>query len=344
MSYFYKMRVFFKHFGVWLTFYVVYTFMMSYYDDYQKLLATNVVNVSLFAAAYYLLRYVQIPYLYDHKKYVLFALSFLASALVFASICRVNGILWMDDLWGKEEAIPFMTPGSFLLKTVRYYSPSMLLIALETYRNNMIQREELQRLEKEKLSTELKFLKAQLNPHFLFNTLNNLYSYVLSQSPKAPEMVLGLSNILDYILYKSNQKTVPISEELETIQSFIDLEQIRYGDRLHVSLDKEGNLNTPISPLLLLSIVENAFKHGASGDIAQPEIKIHVSAQDEVINCRVWNTKAPITHPINELPKEGIGLKNIKRQLNLAYPQQHTLQIDDHDDAYAVSLTIRTAA
>lgn len=338
------MRIFLKHIGIWIAFYVIYTFMMSYYDDYQKLLLSNIVNVTLFAAAYYLLRHVQIPYLYERRQYLLFGLSLAVSAFVLAAICRINGILWMDSLYGKDDAPPFITPGSFLLKTVRFYSPSMLLIALETYRDNMIQREELQRLEKEKLAAELKFLKAQLNPHFLFNTLNNLYSYVLSQSPKAPDMVLQLSNILDYILYKSNQKTVPLSEELRTIESFIHLEQIRYGDRLQVILEKSGNLMTPISPLLLLSVVENAFKHGASGDISFPQIKIHISAIDNTVSCHVWNTKSNHKGEINDAYKDGIGLKNIKRQLNLIYPDQHTIKISDQQAAYEVNVNIQTAA
>jgi len=177
----------------------------------------------------------------------------------------------------------------------------------------------MKQLEKEKLASELRFLKAQINPHFLFNTLNNLYSYVVTESPKAPDMIVRLTGILDYVLYKSQNKTVPLSEELETINNFLGLEQIRYGDRLEVSYKTKGNDNTPVSPLILLSLVENAFNN---------------------IHCEVWNTKSQHTGELNDEYKSGIGLSNIKRQLNLIYPERHNLLIEDEEQSFRVQLTL----
>ncbi|MEM9920702.1 MAG: histidine kinase, partial [Bacteroidota bacterium] len=255
------MKTFLRHALLWIVIYVVYTYMMSFYDDLWGRAVSNLVNVPLFMVAYYLLKYVQIPLLYNKGKMVAFGLSIAASAFVIGAFCRLNGIWWMDEFFGKaEQDIPFMTMGAYLLKTVRYYTPAMAILAWESHQERRKELERMHLLEKEKIATELKFLKAQINPHFLFNTLNNLYSYVVTNSPKAPDMILRLSSILDYVLYKSQQANVPLQEEVETIGHFLELEQIRYGDRLKVAFEAEGNMTNPVSPLILLSLVENAFK------------------------------------------------------------------------------------
>ena len=338
--YLYRMRIFLQHVLLWIGIYVVYTYMMSYYDDYKIRMLVNLVNVFLFMIAYYSLKYWQIPYLYDRGKKVAFVISVMATSFVLAAICRINGILWMDALNGKTHDIPFMTIGSYLLKSARFYTPAMGLLALEALQERHKEKERIQQLEREKIATELKFLKAQINPHFLFNTLNNLYSYVLNRSPKAPEMIMQLSGILDFVLYKSHHKSVPIQEEVNTIEHFLKLEQIRYGDRLQVEYHTEGKMKSSISPLILLSLVENAFKHGASGDIDHPKIKIDIQEDESKISCQVWNTKNKYQGELNDAYKEGLGLTNIKRQLNLIYPNQHQLTINDLEDAFSVSLTI----
>ena len=256
------MKKILNHIFLWVSIYIVYTYMMSFYEDLEGRMVANLVNVPLFMLAYYFLRYVQIPYLYNQGKMIQFVLSIIVSSFVIGSICRINGILWMDEYFGRgEEDIPFITMGAYLLKTVRYYTPAMAILAWESHQERRKELERMQLLEKEKIANELKFLKAQINPHFLFNTLNNLYSYVVNQSPKAPDMIMQLSGILDYVLYKSQKKEVPLCSEVNTIEHFLKLEQIRYGDRLQVNFKTEGNMTIPISPLILLSIVENAFKH-----------------------------------------------------------------------------------
>lgn len=247
----------------------------------------------------------------------------------------------MDEYFGKSYDFPFMTPGSYLLKTVRYYTPAMALLAWESHQERRKELDRMKELEKEKIANELKYLKAQINPHFLFNTLNNLYSFVVNQSPKAPEMIMQLSGILDYVLYKSQKKFVALKDEISAIENFIELEKIRYGDRLEVIFNTSGDLNQTVSPLLLLSIVENAFKHGASGDIDFPKIKITIHADESRINCDVWNTKSKISKgSLNDAYKEGIGLENIQRQLGLIYPDRHKLAIEDQNNFFNLKLSI----
>ncbi len=314
--------------------------MKSSYVFFSVYLVINLLNLAIYMSAYYILKRLQLPYLYSRGRFVLFALSLLGLSILFYTIWRTAGVLWIDELRGLKGRFRFMSLIDYLTQTVQFYSPAMALFAWESHHERKAEQARIHQLEKEKLTTELKFLKAQLNPHFLFNTLNNLYSFVVTGSPKAPEMILGLSGILDYVLYKSQQSSVPLSEEITAIENFINLEKIRYGDRLEINYHTAGNKSVPVSPLLLLSLVENAFKHGASGDIDNPKITVDIQEKDASIICKVWNTKSSHQGELNDAYKEGIGLSNIKRQLNLVYPNNHELKIKDEATTFTISLII----
>ena len=328
-----------QHILVWIIIFVGYTFMLSINDDPYRVMLVTSLHVLLYIIAYYVLRFVQLPYLYDKNKIVLFVLSLFVSSAVLYGFWRL-GLMCLEGIRGIRSQSYYIPLADYLIMAIRFYSPAMALLALESHFEGKKEKERVRRLEKEKMANELKFLKAQINPHFLFNTLNNLYSYVLTESPKAPEMILRLSGILDYVLYKSQNKTVALSEEIETIENFIGLEKIRYGERLEVDFKTAGNQTIPISPLLLLSLVENAFKHGASGDIDTPKIDIHIFEKKKKIHCEVWNTKSQYKGELNDAYKKGIGLSNIKRQLDLVYANRYTLTIDDEVDFFRVLLEI----
>ncbi len=330
-----------QHVLVWLGIYVVYTIMLSINADPIAVLLLNLLTVGLYMMAYYLLRNIQIPYLYDKNKIGLFVASVAVSSVLLYAIYRLGLIYGLDGVRGLNSKIQYTLLGDYLVKAIRFYTPAMALLALESYFEGKKEQIRIQRLEKEKLANELKFLKAQINPHFLFNTLNNLYSYVVQESPKAPDMIMRLSGILDYVLYRSQQATVLMSEEVQTIENFLALEKIRYGERLEVQFQTDGDLSMPISPLILLSLVENAFKHGASGDIGQAKIRIHIFEKNKNIHCEVWNTKSKYHGELNDAYKEGLGLSNIQRQLVLVYPQQHELNIVDEADSFTVNLKIQ---
>lgn len=328
-----------QHILFWIGIYVVYTFMLSMNDDPYRIMLVNLLHVILYALAYYLLRYIQMPYLYDKNKIILFLASLMVSSVGLYGLWRL-GLVSLEGIRGIRSDTHYIPMADFLIMAIRFYSPAMVLLVLESHFEGKKERERMRRLEKEKMANELKFLKAQINPHFLFNTLNNLYSYVLTESPKAPDMILRLSGILDYVLYKSQKKTVPLSEEVQTIDHFIGLEKIRYGDRLAVDYKVKGDQSVPISPLLLLSLVENAFKHGASGDIDNPKINILIFENNKTIQFEGWNTKSQYKGELNDAYKKGIGLSNIKRQLDLVYPNQHELMIEDLEKTFKVQLTI----
>jgi len=306
---------------------------------HPTVLLMNLFNMVIYISAYYFFIKVQVPLLMQKKKYILLGLSLLFTSGILYLFWRVVGYYYFDEcLYGHKQK--FMRGAGYLQNAIQFYSPTILLYLWHQYDDRLEEQARLHQLEKEKLETELKFLKAQINPHFLFNTLNNLYSFVVTKSEKAPDMILRLSGMLDYILYKSQQSRVALKEELTSIENFIALEKIRYGDRLEVDCQINGDLSVPISPLILLSTVENAFKHGASGDIDEPVIKIDIVSEDDTIECKVWNTKSKFQGEINDEYKEGIGLSNIKRQLNLTYPDLHTIEIFENESSFCIIIKI----
>ena len=335
------MRTFLRHALFWTLIYFLWTYMKSGGGHFNTYLLVNLLNVPIYMAAYYFLKHVQIPLFYNQKKIIRFALSLIVTSTIFYFFWRAMGVWWIDAMRGFKANRLFLSNADFLTQTVQFYSPAMALLAWETHQERIKELERVHQLEKEKMATELKYLKAQLNPHFLFNTLNNLYSYVVTGSPKAPDMILRLSGMLDYVLYKSQNKAVPLAEEIEAIHNFIGLEKNRYGDRLQVNFNITGNLDAQISPLLLLSLVENAFKHGASGDIETPKIKIDIKAETDAIHCVFWNTKSQHQGELNDAYKEGIGLSNIKRQLDLIYQDNHELRIADEEKTFTVNLLLK---
>lgn len=195
-------------------------------------------------------------------------------------------------------------------------------------------------IEKEKIESELNYLKAQINPHFLFNTLNNLYALTLQNSSKASDVVIKLSGLLDYMLYHAKANKVPVDKELTIVENYIELEKIRYGDRLNLVYEVIGDRKSlQIAPLVLIPLIENAFKHGASNDRSKPSIKISVKINSTHLNLSVENT-IPEHKTTNTGVSNGIGLKNLKRLLDLLYADNYSLNIDSNDNYYKVNLEI----
>jgi two-component system, LytTR family, sensor kinase len=187
-------------------------------------------------------------------------------------------------------------------------------------------------------ASELALLKSQVNPHFLFNTLNNIYSLVYNKSEEAPEAVMKFSSIMRYVLGDANAENVHLEQEIEYIRSYIELQKLRIKHPGFVSLDIEGSTDAIIAPMLLIPFVENAFKHGSRNQ--QPGILIHLYADNYLIRFEVSNYLRK--HPqIIEKQSGGIGLSNIRRRLELLYPGTHELTIKEVDDQYKVILIIK---
>lgn len=190
---------------------------------------------------------------------------------------------------------------------------------------------------KEKLETELKFLRNQTNPHFLMNTLNNIYALARKKSEDTAEVVMKLSELLRFILYESNGRLIALTDEIKVLEDYLELEMIRYNDRLSVSFTKEMDTGSyQITPLLLLPLVENAFKHGISETRFESFIHIDVKAKEGILFFNIENTKENTNA---DVPKNNIGLNNVRRQLELIY-KDYKFNVTNEGAVFKVYLTI----
>ena len=196
-------------------------------------------------------------------------------------------------------------------------------------------------LQTQTMQSELRFLKSQINPHFLFNTLNNLYALTLKKSDKAPEIVIKLSEMMRYMLYECNEKRVPLSKEVNYIQNYLDLEALRQGKDVEINFEVYGNVgNQMIAPLMFIPFLENSFKHGLNHHINQGYVDIRLDVETADVRLRIENSK-PDSVPLPEHPRSGgIGLVNVRRRLNILYPEQYELNIENEPNSYAVDLKL----
>jgi sensor histidine kinase YesM len=231
----------------------------------------------------------------------------------------------------------FFDPRRFLTIMIEAAFPAALLMSLKYVDTQVAAKEREKNLVRDKLSTELRFLKNQLNPHFLFNTINNIYALTRKKSDKAPEVVMKLSELLSFMLYESGKETISIEQEVKLLEDYISLEQIRYSDELSVVFNKEiDDASYQIAPLLLLPLVENAFKHGASENHFNSFVHIHLSLKGHELLFTVENSfeETPGKNKSNN-----IGLHNTTRQLELIYKEQK-LAIYKTEDVFKVRLEI----
>ena len=197
-----------------------------------------------------------------------------------------------------------------------------------------------QLLIQEHQAAELQFLKAQINPHFLFNTLNNIYSLSIIQSPKTPQMVLQLSQLLRYVLYESQNKKVSLSGELTQIEKYIALFQLKNETPVNIQLEKEGSINgQKIEPMMLIPLVENALKHCDFDTNEKAYARIAIHTEGDTLHFSTINSKNDANQQKDEVG--GVGLKNIRKRLALNYPNQHELVINNLEYAFEVRLKIR---
>lgn len=215
--------------------------------------------------------------------------------------------------------------------------PAGILVAFRLVATQVEAKEREKELLKEKLTTELRLLKSQLNPHFLFNTLNNIYALTRKKSDQAPDVVLKLSELLSFMLYESGADTIPLEKEIKFLEDYIALQQIRFTDELSVVFNKEiDQQGQAIAPLLLLPLVENAFKHGASENHFDSFIHIDLTLKDGQLIFRISNS---FENHVNGIATRSIGLNHTTRQLELMYRQQQLL-ISTAGNVFNVDLSV----
>ena len=214
-----------------------------------------------------------------------------------------------------------------------------LAISLMLFKHFYLKSLRIQQLQKENVAAQLQILKAQVHPHFLCNTLNNIYSQTQSESPKGSKMIMGLSDLLRYVLYEGQKPLVSLKQELLMITEYINLEKIRYGNKLDVHVlipDKSEDLY--IAPLLLLPFIENCFKHGTSNMLENPWINLTVELKDTTLVMKLMNGKTSLNGNVQE--KQGIGINNVSQRLNLLYKDKFDLQIQEDEEVFVVDLKV----
>ncbi len=265
--------------------------------------------------------FVYIPFILDKKRYFLYGILLIGTIIIGACI-KGNSIEWS----GISKFFFFFM-----------YTTGTGMAAYFLRRNTIIQRENV---EKDKLQKELElsYLKEQVNPHFLFNSLNSIYSLARQQSAETPDLVMQLSELMRYQLESSKKNSVLVKEELEFIENYLLLEEKRLSTRCTVEFLIDGDLmDLRIAPMLLIPFVENAVKHGAKSTNEQSTIDISVAIKNTTLHFCVVNSKPPM---ISASKRKGLGLENVRRRLNLLYPNSHVLEIDDTKEAYRVNLSI----
>ena len=192
--------------------------------------------------------------------------------------------------------------------------------------------------QQEKITAELQLLKAQVHPHFLFNTLNNIYAFSLEKSSKTPGLVLKLSSLLNYMLNDCKTDEVLLEKEIEILKNYVGLEKERYGSRIDISLNIQGDVqNKWIAPFLILPFIENAFKHGTSEQLNRVWLSIDIAVKDNELMCKIANSK----NQVNGVNNHGIGVQNVQKRLSFLYPGKHRIKLSDEGDFFVVSLWLK---
>ena len=246
---------------------------------------------------------------------------------------KFSGMHYMQDQLVREQGLLFL--GSFFVALIS----TILRVITDWWR---YQREK-QKLLTQSIQTELRFLKSQINPHFLFNTLNNLYALTLKKSDKAPEIVLKLSEILRYMLYECNEKRVLLTKEIHYIHNYLDLERLRQPAEADIRFTTEGKISDQmVAPLLFVPFLENSFKHGLNLHVQGGGfVRLHLAVHGDDLEFFIENSKAERV-PRQEHPKSGgIGLANVRQRLELLYPDSYNLIVEDEPHRYAVTLQLQ---
>jgi two-component system, LytTR family, sensor kinase len=298
-------------------------------------------NLPLVIGITYYTIYVSIDRFYLKEKYWQFWLSLLGS-LAFSGIIRrfvmfrfCYPMLWPDKLTEDLWFFPKMVVGSVQVHLIAGVGVMIYLLS-----KWMEQQHVSEKLIKEKLAAQLELLKSQVQPHFIFNTLNNIYMLSLKNSPQTSDMIYRLSALLSYMLYDAKEETIGIEKEVDYIKNYINLEKIRYGERLDVQLNVYNNVKgVRVPPLLVLPLVENAFKHGVSRSLADSWVHIDISLKNKSLIFKVENSISEEKVQTNGFGN-GLGLENLKKRLEILYPNTYELKTMQDECSYLAILRL----
>ena len=301
-------------------------------------LTNELIVVVLYAALVYFNLLYLIPKFLAKKQFTAYLGLLFLSILIFTPLRVLT-------LYFKFSTMPHMQTDLVRNLNLFFVPTAFVAISSTVYKivvdwvTNLREKQELQT---KTMQTELRFLRSQINPHFLFNTLNSLYALTLKKSDDAPEIVLKLSEMMRYMLYECNEKRVLLKKEVNYLGNYLDLERIRHGKQAEISFDVQGTVDgQTIAPLMFIPFVENSFKHGVNHSVRESFVRIFMDVEDKAVQFYIENSKpevAPLANP--HRPSGGIGLVNVRRRLELLYPGRYELDAEESPDTYAVNLRI----
>lgn len=334
------------HVLFWLCYFLINTVRWGlYFDDYVYSIQSNLVEFPLHIALVYFTLYYLMPRLLPKKVGVFILLLIAATIIITLARVILTYELVTTEVFkesGRDEELfgfNYLAAAFFgEIYVLGVVSAIKISIDWIKFKNKASE------LQKSQLETELAYLKSQIQPHFFFNTLNNLYSLTLDKSDKAPETVIKLSELMSYVIYDSSKSMVSLNEEINHIQNYIDLERLRFGQRLHLDFSLEGNIsNIEVPPLLFIPFIENAFKHGTSTRKKHIPISISFNIKEDTLVFICENeisNERQVHEKLMRKTHYGIGLKNTERRLNLRYDTDYELNVTDHNSLFRVVLKL----
>jgi two-component system, LytTR family, sensor kinase len=328
----------------WILFVLIGSFIFSYQQNfpYSFFLINFLVHLPVFVLFTYSVIYYFVPVFLLNRMYWQFFVS-LFSAAVFAAFLRILAGRYIYYAFFIPEVLHpkvWISGDIFFINLIWILGPVIIFAMFKYYKNWITSQTIANEAERKQLASELQLLKAQLNPHFLFNIFNSLYVLALQKSDKTPAVISKMSDIFHYVLYECNVVEVSVSKEIKLIEDYIELEKLRYSDRLSVTFTKEmDNTECQIPPMLLYTFVENCFKHGSSPDPDLPWIKLLIRIYNDQFEFEATNS-IPKANWNDEI-QPGVGLSNVKRRMELLYPKKHELEIRKAQGQFIVRLQIQ---
>jgi len=343
-------KIWVQHLLFWLALIALFALFRTLRDNASiftwKTLFFEIIPFSGVASAVYLNYKLLLPRFLVKKRYWIYISLLLSITWINAAI--VHTIFRILEPYVREfghqphPKVGLFFPAYMTLQIIFTMITSFFYFVRENSRLNEIALSTTE-IESQRLAAELNSLKAQINPHFLFNTLNNIYSYSLLESERTPAMILKLSGLMNYIIYECRAEQVALDKEIQFIHNYIALEKLRVEDNLKILVDIPDDIpGQTIAPLLFVPLLENAFKHGANIQNPQPYIRIGLNiSSTDLLTFTCENLKD--SSELQELPEKsgGIGLENVKKRLELLYPGKNHLSITELEDRFSVTLTIQ---
>ena len=330
-----------QHLAFWVLSFFVFLYLFKTGAKPEKIdyVYTILFQLTLLPAVYINIELL-LPTLGNRKRILFYLFSLVALVIFFAWINYNFFDNWSAKVFPDYFFISYFTFREIVLFFIVYIIITMLLkLSKSWFLVSWLQKELLEK-EKQKTVVELKALKAQINPHFFFNTLNSIYSMALDKDDRLPGTVLQLSDLMRYFLYVSRDNFILLEKDLTVVKEYIALQKLRSNAQLDIETKISGEISDQqIAPLLLITFLENAFKHGAKGSSGNTFIKLDIKVEKNKLNFTLENNKG-IIDEVNTGDHNGLGLENVKRQLELLYPGKHLLNIKDEQDRFVVALQL----